>query len=902
MACNAIHSWTVSSLIVAFLELVLAFLLLWGASVAFALAKLIGIFGLHLPCACNDSIEDQNSRVESICIQRALVECSPRMISSVRHSVLNKFPFEATRTCEGSSSCPIVNASLLNDRSVNGAFDHLLVDKHNLHDNLYFQNSIVQEGSHFRKQRARLKIQDKETEIAAGNCECSSCAAEESKVCCLKGNSCLHCSCNLFHTSEDCYRQSFKCKVYHMLLQDGEANSSDLCRNEKKNVVGKGGSSFLTGSLKKNFGGKEIPGASDSYVKAPENEDSISEGWDPPERTSSLIELDELPNSDKERHEKGYFLQVLNSVVDREHILQESKLDDLNNLKQALRAEHEARNALYLELEKERNAAATAADEAMAMISRLQSEKASVEMEARQFKRMVEEKTVYDQEAIDILKEILVKRERETLALEDEVEIYRRKLLRDRIDKWERTSCNGAEEYRKESKSISLAEMLFEGETECFERQEAKVDETNLLSMDGRSMIEDLDENIDKLNRKANDTLHVGGRNLLRSFEFVEDEKILNRTDESQILADQGHVTLLASQASQERDYMGTDKVELVKPVRVTMDMHLSGQQAGPEECCLKQVFRLDEQPGLSQTRNVNGAVTHDVVSATNVCQDNKSLAREEGLGQQKIFLEGRKTFEETLLLSGDDSIKESHNTRSWRSSSCNENGLSNSDVYRSQITKDTAGNRSEDDSSVHDVHVVVDDIHPSNKNNLEDSMALSIKSSSERHGKSGLLNGIPKQEESLFTQENDVLMECNRAGVSSGNENWNPTTGEQNVGKSSFDLDLDLEDQLSEGFERTLSYDLRTKSMIIRDNARLKVEEEVECLKERLQVLEAGRKNLILSVESTKKHKNQMQLLEEIAEHLRNMRRPEKGGKCMRKESLLSSSVKDHKSFSKKH
>jgi hypothetical protein len=43
---------------------------------------------------------------------------------------------------------------------------------------------------------------------------------------------------------------------------------------------------------------------------------------------------------------------------------------------------------LYLELEKERSAAANAADEAMTMILRLQEEKASIETEARMnFKR-----------------------------------------------------------------------------------------------------------------------------------------------------------------------------------------------------------------------------------------------------------------------------------------------------------------------------------------------------------------------------------------------------------------------------------------------------------------------------------------------------------------------------------
>ncbi|XP_078435154.1 uncharacterized protein LOC144706131 [Wolffia australiana] len=89
------------------------------------------------------------------------------------------------------------------------------------------------------------------------------------------------------------------------------------------------------------------------------------------------------------------------------------------------RSEFHARLALQLELEKERNAAASAADEAMAMILRLHREKASIEMEARQFERIVEERAAYDDEEMNILKEIIVRRERENHVLEKELEFYK---------------------------------------------------------------------------------------------------------------------------------------------------------------------------------------------------------------------------------------------------------------------------------------------------------------------------------------------------------------------------------------------------------------------------------------------------------------------------------------------
>ncbi|XP_023634562.1 uncharacterized protein LOC17879684 isoform X2 [Capsella rubella] len=98
-------------------------------------------------------------------------------------------------------------------------------------------------------------------------------------------------------------------------------------------------------------------------------------------------------------------------------------------LEQVVAEERAARAALALELEKERNAAASAADEALGMILRLQEEKASVEMEARQYQRMIEEKSAFDAEEMSILKEILLRREREKHFLEKEVENYRRMFL-----------------------------------------------------------------------------------------------------------------------------------------------------------------------------------------------------------------------------------------------------------------------------------------------------------------------------------------------------------------------------------------------------------------------------------------------------------------------------------------
>ncbi|XP_022776436.1 myosin-binding protein 2 [Durio zibethinus] len=100
----------------------------------------------------------------------------------------------------------------------------------------------------------------------------------------------------------------------------------------------------------------------------------------------------------------------------------------VEKLKSALKAERKALNALYTELEEERSASAVAANQTMAMINRLQEERAAMQMEALQYQRMMEEQSEYDQEALQLLNELMIKREKEKAELEKELEIYRRKV------------------------------------------------------------------------------------------------------------------------------------------------------------------------------------------------------------------------------------------------------------------------------------------------------------------------------------------------------------------------------------------------------------------------------------------------------------------------------------------
>ncbi|KAH7427968.1 hypothetical protein KP509_10G069300 [Ceratopteris richardii] len=90
-------------------------------------------------------------------------------------------------------------------------------------------------------------------------------------------------------------------------------------------------------------------------------------------------------------------------------------------LLKALQDQGKSLKTLYEELDEERNAAETAANEAMAMILRLQEEKAALQIKADHYQRMAEEKSLHDEHAIQLLEEDLFKMENERILLEEEL-------------------------------------------------------------------------------------------------------------------------------------------------------------------------------------------------------------------------------------------------------------------------------------------------------------------------------------------------------------------------------------------------------------------------------------------------------------------------------------------------
>lgn len=128
---------------------------------------------------------------------------------------------------------------------------------------------------------------------------------------------------------------------------------------------------------------------------------------------------------DERDDEDGLFIQGL-SDADVARV-------DIGNeciaLREMVNRQQETIQDLSVELDEERNAASSAANETMSMILRLQSEKAELQMEARQFKRFSEEKMAHDQEEIMALEDLLYQKEQTIEALTCEVNAYKHRMM-----------------------------------------------------------------------------------------------------------------------------------------------------------------------------------------------------------------------------------------------------------------------------------------------------------------------------------------------------------------------------------------------------------------------------------------------------------------------------------------
>ncbi|TKW17065.1 hypothetical protein SEVIR_5G341400v4 [Setaria viridis] len=98
----------------------------------------------------------------------------------------------------------------------------------------------------------------------------------------------------------------------------------------------------------------------------------------------------------------------------------------IDRLRRQVDLDRKSIHLLCRELEEERNASAIAASQALAMITKLQDEKAAMQMEASHYQRMMEEQAEYDSDALAKANELLAEREQQIEELEAELENYRR--------------------------------------------------------------------------------------------------------------------------------------------------------------------------------------------------------------------------------------------------------------------------------------------------------------------------------------------------------------------------------------------------------------------------------------------------------------------------------------------
>ncbi|KAK6138570.1 hypothetical protein DH2020_027684 [Rehmannia glutinosa] len=373
MACEAVQMWSLSGLVAAFLDLSIAYLLLCGSAVAYLASTFLGFFGLNLPCPCDGMFLNIHGKI--FCLNTLLLDFPTQKVSDVQLCVKQKFPFSDPTKHE---------YSIVGDNCVNGILEiegeascSSSVSDARRSVDLVRKDMSGKGGKYDMKgkgvvsNRPRSRLRNRKGGGAHGKYSCVS-------------------SCDPRVQEEPYYHSSTKGENGFIDGDNAEAHHLEF-RTERQ-------CPFADNIAPTKMGARQV---------------SITN-----------VKMNHFPDADKKKKKKLY-IEELQDNPQGVQILSGDEKNAVRLLEQTLEEERIARAALYIELEKERSAAASAADEAMAMILRLQEEKASIEMEARQYQRILEEKSAYDAEELNILKEMLVRREMEKHFLEKEVEAYR---------------------------------------------------------------------------------------------------------------------------------------------------------------------------------------------------------------------------------------------------------------------------------------------------------------------------------------------------------------------------------------------------------------------------------------------------------------------------------------------
>ncbi|GAB2210006.1 hypothetical protein Droror1_Dr00015256 [Drosera rotundifolia] len=371
MGCKAaMHSWSLCGLVGAFLDLAITYFLLCVSALAFFLSFFLAFFGLALPCTCTCTSRSHLDPHHSCLQRRLLVDCPNHRLSRVQSSIRNNFPFRSVFHQLDSKCFDENNQQHLRIEENMSGSDHLepVLENKAPIDDVKVKGKGVATTTTAQRQRVSLRRRRRGNHLPLPQDAFASSSSFD------------HVHSDAPGSTSTVSRMIHEISTYSSM----PASSYD---GHPPSTVMEGGSPLHV------IGSNDITDANDST-----GNNSLS-SEDQRINVRSGLEFEGEP---------GNSIRVL---------------------KQALEEAEATHASLWSELEKERIAAATAADEAMAMILRLQQEKASIEMEARQYQRIIEEKSTYDEEEMVILKEIIIRREREKHFLEKQVEAFRNQVL-----------------------------------------------------------------------------------------------------------------------------------------------------------------------------------------------------------------------------------------------------------------------------------------------------------------------------------------------------------------------------------------------------------------------------------------------------------------------------------------
>lgn len=533
-------------------------------------------------------------------------------------------------------------------------------------------------------------------------------------------------------------------------------------------------------------------------------------------------ELNELMDEDMPSEKDASSAEELKSNAREKLSFNGNAANTVRVLEQALKEEYAARAALYIELEKERSAAATAADEAMAMILRLQEEKASIEMEARQFQRIIEEKSAYDAEEMNILKEILVRREREKHFLEKEVEAYRQMIFSENdLLEGNIHGMVGTLEQRPVS-SLYLREdpvWLLQQISESIDRKE-KVKDAYWFSIHESTSIQkelpipDWEEeaNLSK-GREIHPKPHIGQHHSHKSgldneCNEVFQEKGMLPVDENQHTQTRG----ILKQGASSQSYRSGNSEE-----NIFLEKSISPTGEQQEE---NGNIKLFQGSSISKTTKTHAEAERHFP------HDSEDLDRHEKNADRRSKDQCCSTFDI------DPCVYDVH-VIGHESNLCAEASESKIELLSTNATGDNPSKLDQpgEASLIQRTGAVQDFL-----------MTSTLASENSNQGFSDIINGLP------------------------------PLGGSRG---------------------KALLADMRRHSTSSVDNERLKIETEVERLRERLRIVQEGREKLNFSMEHRERENIQLQLLEDIASQLREIRQLTEPGRAVRQASLPPPSSK---------